>query len=323
MSFILQSIPSFPESLFDNENTVDLNSIPENNPKNITNENVDKNPTEEAVSEPKKNEVQEPQMPKLHPVLKRTYDVVGSRTMTFSDYFLNKDLLKGLTKMGLEYPTPVQEESLQYTLSGANLIARAKNGTGKTLAFIIPILEKISTRKKHIQALIIVPIRELAMQISNVVKTVGEFMQVNCMVCTGGTNLKEDFLRLKQDVHIVVGTLGRIDDLTFRNLLQTERNKVFHDFRSGASRCLVCTDIFMRGIDVPTVNVVVNFDLPMQSDTYLHRIGRSARFGNVGLAINFVTYDDKDRFFRIEKELGIQIESLPPKIDEALYYGYN
>ncbi|XP_075591026.1 uncharacterized protein LOC142597897 [Dermatophagoides farinae] len=216
--------------------------------------------------------------------------------------------------MGLEYPTPVQEESLQYTLSGANLIARAKNGTGKTLAFIIPILEKISTRKKHIQALIIVPIRELAMQISNVVKTVGEFMQI--MIFCSST--RRSVLLAKK-----IAELGYSCLYINGQMEQTERNKVFHDFRSGASRCLVCTDIFMRGIDVPTVNVVVNFDLPMQSDTYLHRIGRSARFGNVGLAINFVTYDDKDRFFRIEKELGIQIESLPPKIDEALYYGYN
>lgn len=84
---------------------------------------------------------------------------------------------------------------------------------------------------------------------------------------------------------------------------QPDRNRVFHDFKSGESRCLVSTDLFNRGIDIPAVNVVINFDFPEYSDTYLHRIGRSGRYGHLGLAINFITDKDKESLFKIEKEL--------------------
>ena len=75
---------------------------------------------------------------------------------------------------------------------------------------------------------------------------------------------------------------------------QRDRNKVFHSFRKNLGRCLVSTDLFTRGIDVQTVNVVINFDFPKNSETYLHRIGRSGRFGHLGLAINFISDSDKD-----------------------------
>lgn len=71
------------------------------------------------------------------------------------------------------------------------------------------------------------------------------------------------------------------------------RNRVFHDFRAGHCRNLVCTDLFTRGIDIPTVNVVINFDFPKYAETYLHRIGRSGRYGHLGIAINLITYDDR------------------------------
>jgi ATP-dependent RNA helicase DDX6/DHH1 len=100
---------------------------------------------------------------------------------------------------------------------------------------------------------------------------------------------------------------------------QQHRNRVFHDFRNGACRCLVSSDLFTRGIDIQSVNVVINFDFPKNSETYLHRIGRSGRFGHLGLAVNFITYDDRTNFYRIEHELGTEIKSIPPQIDEALY----
>lgn len=74
---------------------------------------------------------------------------------------------------------------------------------------------------------------------------------------------------------------------------QQDRNRVFHDFRNGSCRNLVCTDLLTRGIDIPTVNVVINFDFPKYAETYLHRIGRSGRFGHLGIAINLVTFQDR------------------------------
>lgn len=79
------------------------------------------------------------------------------------------------------------------------------------------------------------------------------------------------------------------------------------------------TDLFTRGIDIMSVNVVVNFDFPRCSDTYLHRIGRSGRFGHLGLAINFITEDDKHDMFKIEDELSTQIKPIPQDIDKDLY----
>jgi ATP-dependent RNA helicase DDX6/DHH1 len=81
----------------------------------------------------------------------------------------------------------------------------------------------------------------------------------------------------------------------------------------------VCTDLFTRGIDIMSVNVVINFDFPRYSETYLHRIGRSGRFGHLGLAINFITEDDKQELFKIEDELHTRINPIPQDIDKNLY----
>ena len=96
-------------------------------------------------------------------------------------------------------------------------------------------------------------------------------------------------------------------------------SRIYHDFKNGETRCLVCTDIFARGIDIQTVNVVINFDFPKYAETYLHRIGRSGRFGHLGLAINFITESDKTHLFQIEDELNTQIKSIPQDIDKNLY----
>jgi Superfamily II DNA and RNA helicases len=100
---------------------------------------------------------------------------------------------------------------------------------------------------------------------------------------------------------------------------QPDRNRVFHDFRSGGCRCLVSSDLTTRGIDIQTVNVVINFDFPKNSETYLHRIGRSGRFGHLGLAINFITDEDKENMFMIERELDTEIQPVPQIIDKSLY----
>jgi ATP-dependent RNA helicase DDX6/DHH1 len=102
---------------------------------------------------------------------------------------------------------------------------------------------------------------------------------------------------------------------------QANRNRVFHEFRNGATRHLVSSDLFTRGIDVQSVNVVINFDFPKNSETYLHRIGRSGRFGHLGLAVNLITQDDRASIKRVEQELGTEIRPIPPVIDRGLYVG--
>ena len=102
-------------------------------------------------------------------------------------------------------------------------------------------------------------------------------------------------------------------------MLQNHRNRVFHDFRNGVCRNLVCSDLLTRGIDIQAVNVVINFDFPKNAETYLHRIGRSGRFGHLGLAINLINWDDRFNLYKIEQELGTEIQPIPHAIDKKLY----
>ena len=371
-------------------------------------------------------------------------------------------LLKGIYEKGYDNPSPVQEEVIPVALESKDIIARAKNGTGKTGSFVIPILNLIDTNPKDkkvlnsIQCLILVPTRELALQTSFTIKEIGKYLNVQCMVSTGGTFLKEDILRLKNGdspVHVVVGTPSRVSNLINKHVLnlsycgilvldeadkllsqdfkdfvtdiirflpkkrqimlfsatfpldvkkfkdqylkepvllnlmeeltlfgitqyytyieeklklqclhtlfqkleinqaiifcntakrveilskkiiemgfscyyihagleQNERNRIYHDFRNNACRCLVSSDLMTRGIDIPNVNVVFNFDFPKSSETYLHRIGRSGRFGHLGIAISFVTDDDVKNYYTIKKELDTEIEPMPQDIDRNKY----
>lgn len=380
-------------------------------------------------------------------------DVTNTKGLEFEEFQLSRALLMGIFELGYEKPSPIQEESIPVALAGRDVLARAKNGTGKTAAFVIPALQKINPKIAKIQCLILVPTRELAMQTSQVCKTLGKHLGINVMVTTGGTGLRDDIVRLQDPVHIVVGTPGRIldlagknvadltecpmfimdeadkllsqeftpvieqllkfhpkdrqvmlfsatfphsvkefsdrnmndpyeinlmDELTLRGITQyyafveekqkvhclntlfsklqinqsiifcnstnrvellakkiTElgyscfyshakmaqqaRNRVFHDFRNGVCRNLVCSDLLTRGIDIQAVNVVINFDFPKNAETYLHRIGRSGRFGHLGLAINLINWDDRFNLYNIERDLGTEIQPIPATIDKSLY----
>jgi len=134
----------------------------------------------------------------------------------------------GIYEKGFEKPSPIQEESIPIALTGRDVLARAKNGTGKTAAFSIPVLEKIDTSRAEIQALILVPTRELALQTAQVCKELGKHLAVEVMVTTGGTSLRDDIMRLHQPVHVVVATPGRVLDLAGKGVC-----------RLGACRSLV------------------------------------------------------------------------------------
>jgi translation initiation factor 4A len=99
---------------------------------------------------------------------------------------------------------------------------------------------------------------------------------------------------------------------------QKERDLVMREFRSGSTRVLISTDLLARGIDVQQVSLVINFDLPRNMENYLHRIGRSGRFGRKGVAINFVTNQDVRTMKDIEKYYHTQIEELPENIADMM-----
>merc|ERR1711945_50475 len=99
---------------------------------------------------------------------------------------------------------------------------------------------------------------------------------------------------------------------------QKERDVIMREFRSGSSRVLITTDLLARGIDVQQVSLVINFDLPQKVESYLHRIGRSGRFGRKGVAINFVTHQDVQMMKAIERHYQTQIEEMPMNIADMI-----
>lgn len=135
-----------------------------------------------------------------------------------------------------------------------------------------------------------------------------------------------DTINISQSV-IFCNTKRKVDQLTRRliendftvssihsNMNQLEREQIINDFKTGGSRILITTDLLARGIDVHQVSIVINYDLPHKLETYLHRIGRSGRFGRKGTAINFLTHEDIRTQREIEKFYETQIEELPENI---------
>ncbi|KAJ2178258.1 DExD/H-box ATP-dependent RNA helicase dhh1, partial [Coemansia sp. RSA 551] len=157
----------------------------------------------------------------------QTEDVTATKGNEFEDYYLKRELLMGIFEAGFERPSPIQEESIPIAVAGRDILARAKNGTGKTAAFVIPALEKVNTAVSSIQCLILVPTRELALQTSQVCKMLGKHMGVNVMVSTGGTTLKDDIIRLSEAVHILVGTPGRVLDLAGKGVADFSQAETF------------------------------------------------------------------------------------------------
>mmetsp|Transcript_467 Transcript_467/g.1245 ORF Transcript_467/g.1245 Transcript_467/m.1245 type:complete len:400 (-) Transcript_467:96-1295(-) len=139
-----------------------------------------------------------------------------------------------------------------------------------------------------------------------------------------------DTLNITQAV-IFCNTRRKVDWLTDRmrarqftvssthgDISQRERDIILEEFRTGSSRILITTDLLARGIDVQQVSLVINYDLPRNLESYLHRIGRSGRFGRKGVAINFITKSDVEGLQEIEKFYNTQVEEMPANVAELL-----
>ncbi|CDR42133.1 CYFA0S08e03972g1_1 [Cyberlindnera fabianii] len=380
----------------------------------------------------------------------KNVDIVAS----FEEMNLKEDLLRGIYSYGFEAPSAIQSRAILQIISGRDTIAQAQSGTGKTATFSIGMLEVLDTKNRETQAIVLSPTRELAVQIQNVIKSLGSYMNVQCHACIGGTSVGQDIKQLAKGQHIVSGTPGRVLDMIKRRNLNTrnvkmmildeadellskgfkeqiydiyrqlpastqvvvvsatlprdvldmtnkfttdpvkilvkrdeltlegikqyfidvekedwkfdtlcdlydsltimqsvifcntkkkvdwltekmrganftvvamhgdmkqdERDQIMNDFRLGNSRVLISTDVWARGIDVQQVSLVVNYDLPYDRENYIHRIGRSGRFGRKGVAINFCTNEDIQALHDIEQYYSIQIDEMPANIESML-----
>nr|WP_263325171.1 DEAD/DEAH box helicase [Neobacillus sp. Marseille-Q6967] len=129
--------------------------------------------------------------------------------------------VKRLREFGIAQPTPIQQQAIPYVMDGKDVIAQAQTGTGKTFAFILPILEKIDVNAEHVQALIVTPTRELALQITEEVeKLIAKMEGVDVLAVYGGQDVEKQLKKLKKNVQIVVGTPGRLLDHIRRGTIQ-------------------------------------------------------------------------------------------------------
>lgn len=132
--------------------------------------------------------------------------------INFNELGISNDLVKILDKNGISEATPIQEKSIPELLKGRDIIAQAQTGTGKTLAFLLPLMEQIDSNKDFIQGLIITPTRELAIQITSVAKMLTEGKKINILAAYGGQDVEQQVRKLKSGIHLVIATPGRLLD---------------------------------------------------------------------------------------------------------------
>jgi len=347
--------------------------------------------------------------------------------------------LAAIAALGYETPTPIQAEALPLVLAGEDLVGLAQTGTGKTIAFGLPLARAIDLEEHAVQAIVLVPTRELANQVFEVLEHLGRFYGFKVLGLVGGRRVQSDLIALERGAHVIVGTPGRIIDhlhrgtlslanvrfavldeadqmldigfardidyilrvtpkhrqttlfsatmpesigrlvyrymrgarrvavtpeqrtvagvtqlfcevserekflalrylyeqlhlgrsLIFRrtkigvdrltdqlqaagvparaihgDLRQGERDRVMSDFRTGKLEFLVATNVAARGLDIPDIEHVINYDVPQNPEEYIHRIGRTARAGKKGTAVTFVSEWELDEWDRIADVVG-------------------
>ncbi len=143
--------------------------------------------------------------------------------VTFADLGISEPILKAITEVGYEAPTPIQEKTIPPLLAGRDLIGQAQTGTGKTAAFAIPMLEKIDIGSPEVQALVLAPTRELALQVAEAIHTYSRYLgRVGVLPVYGGQPIQLQLKRLDRGVQVVVGTPGRIMDHLRRGSLRLD-----------------------------------------------------------------------------------------------------
>ena len=348
-------------------------------------------------------------------------EIAYSPKYQFSDFLISDQLKRNITEKGYTTPTPIQDQAIPEILLGRDVVGLANTGTGKTAAFLIPLINKVYFNRSQ-RVLIVAPTRELAMQIDEELQGFTKDMQIFSALCIGGVNINAQIRNLRRNPHFVIGTPGRLNDLeqqgkvryySFNNIVldevdrmldmgfirdiryiigklperrhslffsatipdavrgimqqflrnpvtitiqtqltsqnvnqdiiktqgkpkievlhdlliqegfdkvilfgrtkwgieklskllldrgfkvaaihgnknQSQRQRALDMFKSNKVQVLLATDIASRGIDVPDVTHVINYDMPGSYEDYIHRIGRTGRANKIGTALTFV-----------------------------------
>lgn len=145
---------------------------------------------------------------------------------TFHEMGMSEPIQRAIMDMGFEEASPIQEKAIPIALTGKDIIGQAQTGTGKTAAFAIPILEKVDTSKKYVQAIAIAPTRELAIQVSEEINRLAKYMGISSLPIYGGQSIDRQIKALKKGPHIITGTPGRLLDHIQRKTLKLDRISV-------------------------------------------------------------------------------------------------
>jgi len=358
---------------------------------------------------------------------------------------LRPETLKAIDALGFEQTTPIQALTIPLLLSGVDVVAQAQTGTGKTAAFAIPIIERVDPARRAVQALVLTPTRELALQVAEASYAIGRYRGVSVLPIYGGQDYQHQLRGLSAGAQLVVATPGRVLDLIRRGSLklqavqivvldeademldmgfiediesildetpkerqtalfsatiparietlarrymrdaqraaiaheartvpqtrqvyyetpqsakpdaltrildfqaprsalifcrtrreasdlastlqarghdadaihgdmsQSQRERVLRAFREGRISLLVATDVAARGLDIPDVTHVINYDIPDDSDAYVHRIGRTGRMGRKGEALTLVTPRETRLLRVIERQIRKKLKPL-------------
>ena len=364
--------------------------------------------------------------------------------MNFIDLEIENKLKKSIELANFKTPTPIQRQSIPVSLTGRDILGTAQTGTGKTLAFTIPMINKL-IKDKQAMALIVCPTRELATQVmQTVLKLNVREIGISNALLIGGESMQKQLKKLKKRARIIVGTPGRINDHLERkslnlskvnylvldetdrmldmgftpqielilkfipndhqtllfsatlpdnilkisqkylnnperisvgslstpiekikqetfeitqdkkyhelinqlierngsilvfvktkhgadkivkrlkydghkadaihgNLRQSKRDRVITGFRNGNSRILIATDVAARGLDIPLIQHVINYDLPQVPEDYIHRIGRTGRAGKEGSSLTFLTPSDRSMWNSISRLIDPNFKAL-------------
>eukprot|EP00477_Mikrocytos_mackini_P000264 GAHX01000278.1.p1 GENE.GAHX01000278.1~~GAHX01000278.1.p1 ORF type:complete len:413 (-),score=67.50 GAHX01000278.1:36-1241(-) len=379
---------------------------------------------------------------------------------SFREMKLKDTILHGIHSHGFVDPSVIQQKAINPIAMGRNVLAQAQSGTGKTAAFTLGMLERIDETSNTIQALVLAPTRELAIQIHEVIHSLSQHTNIMSRACIGGTQIMKDKQAIRNGVHILIGTPGRLlqlidpsalpnsrpgayqanllslkiivideadellsrgfmstvssifkacpqeaqvvlvsatfnsdvekladeivsdpvkilvkdDELSLEGIRQTivkinpeekvefiksilnvlqvqmaiiycqsvescmkifnelkassmpvemmhgkleqsERTKIMEEFKSGNIRFIVTTNLMARGIDVQSLGIVFNYELPRDNASYLHRVGRAGRFGKKGLCVNIIsTKEDEEMLESIKECYGTSMEDLNSEI---------
>jgi Superfamily II DNA and RNA helicases len=367
----------------------------------------------------------------------------------FTELGLSKPTVSALLEKSYTQPTEIQEKAIPSILEGLDIMASAQTGSGKTAAFALPIIECLQFPDQRPRALVLVPTRELALQVEKEFKLFAKYSELRMVTIYGGTSFGPQVSALKRGVDVIVATPGRlidcmerkivdltqiemlvldeadrlldmgfmpqvrnivsklrkdrqtlmfsatidrrieslacaflVDPVTIRvnsgriepteidqsfhfcdefakdgllakmlkddqemtsvlvftstkrkaswvcdrlndaniraeeihsDISQSAREKTLADFRAGKYSVLVATDVAARGLDIPQISHVVNYDLPESADTYVHRIGRTGRAGRSGVALSFVSMAQRFLVSEVEKLMGRKIDSNAPE----------